>query len=188
MKKFVAVIVAVASIAASTSIANAGGTNAPGGSIAAANYNSVFNGTVSGTCALAVVDGDLPTNQGFGRTLTSPIVVDSGLIGTVCNTTTSKLKVELVSGSAPPQANYTEQFTVTPILGAYVPFFGTATRTGGPIGPTSFSANAREYTNLSNRFSRVPSVLAVRARGSVPVGRILAAGTYTINVKATVTP
>jgi hypothetical protein len=184
MKKFIAVIAAVASVVGSTSIANASGTNAPGGSTAAFDATAIFNGSVSGTCSLTVVDGSLPTNQGFGNILLGT-GTNAGRIRTVCNTTTSKLKVELAPGSAPVQPNYDEEFALRAGTGAYA-VGGTATVVGPT--PANFNDGDREYTDLSNGFSATESVLRVVARASVPATQNLAAGTYIINVKATVTP
>jgi hypothetical protein len=184
MKKFIAVIAAVASVVASTSIANAGGTNAPGGSTAAANFTSVFNGSVAGTCSLTVMDGTLPTNQGFVSSLTT-VAGGEGKIKTVCNTTTSTLNVTLDPGVAPVQAGYVEEFALTAGTGAYA-LGGTATVVGPA--PATFAAGDRDYTDLSNAFSATESVLDVTAKGSVAPANLLAAGNYTINVKATVTP
>lgn len=176
MKKFIAVIAAVASVAASTSIANASGTNAPGGATAAANFNSVFTGSVAGTCSLTVTDGTLPANQGFVSSLTT-VAGSEGKIATVCNTTTSKLDVSLAAGTAPTtQTGYVQQYSLTSGTGAYA-------ATNIP-----FTAAATTVNNLSNGFSSTPSEVLVSAKGSVPTTQVLQAGTYTINVTATVTP
>jgi hypothetical protein len=181
MKKFIAVIAAVASVAASTSIASAAPlvqTNAPGGSTSAANFSASFNGNVSGTCALTVTDGTLPTNQGFTSSLTT-VAGGEGIIETVCNTTTSNLVVALDTGSTPtiPAAlSYAEQYSLSGGTGAYA-----ATNVAFTAAPTTVN-------DLSNGFSATASKVLVAAKGAVLSGNNLPAGSYLIKVKATVTP
>lgn len=175
MKKlFLALLLTTSVSIGWSSAAEAGGSNIPGGSLSIASYNSNHSGSVAGTCSLAVVDGILPINQGFVSSLTS---TTKGKISTVCNTTSSSLTVKLVAGSAPSQAGYAETFKLDGGTGAY--FTGL---------PNGFNSTTYTKNNISSGFSGIASNINVTARGAVAPSKLLAAGSYTIKVQATVTP
>ncbi len=176
MNKILASLITISTIAGLASAAHAGGGNAPGGSSSAASFTSSHSGSVSGTCSLAVTDGVMPINQGFVSSLTS---TTKGSIATVCNTTSSNIAVTLDPGLSPAQPGYVEEFQLDGGTGAY-----PANASGG-FQPTGYTYS---LTDLSNGFSGIASTMDVTARGSVPTPQLLAAGAYTINVKATVTP
>jgi hypothetical protein len=172
MRKILSALIAAFAVAGFTSSASAAG-NDPGFGTAT-DFDSIHTGDVVATCSLDVTDGALPTGQGFVNSLTS---TTKGKISTVCNSVGSTLKVELVPGVHPTQPNYTERFRLNGGTGAYA--------TGLPSG---FIAGPYNKTNLSNGFSSAISKIDVTARASVPTSQVLAVGTYTINVRATVTP
>jgi hypothetical protein len=172
MGKTLSSLIAVSALAGLATAASAAG-NDPGFGTAT-GYDSIHTGSVVATCSLDVTDGALPTGQGFVNSLTS---TTKGKISTVCNSTGSTLKVELAPGVHPVQPNYTERFRLTGGTGVYA--------TGLPTG---FIAGPYNRTNLSNGFSSAVSTIDVTARASVPTSQVLAVGTYTVNVKATVTP
>ncbi len=171
MKKFFAIFIALSSIATG---AQANGDNTgSGGSSAAESFNSVHSGAVIATCSLKVEDGALPNNQDLVNNLTSSTL---GKISTVCNSAGSNLLVNLDTGVAPTQPNYQELFKLNAGTGAY------------PVAAMSGFGSTYSKANLTNGYSNTPSTLAVTARAIVPTTQVLAAGTYTIKVKATVTP
>jgi hypothetical protein len=181
MKKILASLIAISTVVGFASASHAGGSNAPGGNTVATNFTSDHTGSVDGTCSLTVVNGVLPNNQGFVSSLTS---TTKGSISTVCNTTTSTIAVKLDTGVAPTQPGYVEEFQLDAGTGAYPAGAAGAGVSGG------FQGTAYTYNkiDLSNGFSGIPSTMDVTARGSVTTPQILAAGSYTIKVKATVTP
>jgi hypothetical protein len=138
-------------------------------------YTSQHAGTITPTCTIDVKDGELPTDQEFVTSLIT-IASNRGKISTICNSNTSGLVVTLAPGSAPPQPNYTEDFRLINGTGAYS---GTSMTTYG----TNYSK-----LDLANNYSNTASVLDVIARGKVLNGYYLAPGTYTIRVRATITP
>jgi hypothetical protein len=139
---------------------------------------SVQSGAVSPTCSLVVKDGSLPSGADLTPSLvTNDSEVDAGKISTICNGVGSTLKVELIAGVHPAQLNLTEQFQLTKGTGAY------------PANPaSSFSANPYNKINLTNTYSDAASTIRVRAKVFVPNAQNLVSGTYTVNIRATVTP
>jgi hypothetical protein len=170
MKKILSALIAVSAVAGFAGAANAAG-NDPGFG-ATTGFDSIHTGDVVATCSLDVTDGALPTSQGFVSSLTS---TTTGKISTVCNSTGSTITVTLGTGVAPTQPNYTQDFKLDNGSGAY-----NTVSTG--------FISAYNQTDLSNGFSSVASNLDITARASVPTSQVLAAGTYTVVVNATVTP
>jgi hypothetical protein len=139
--------------------------------------NSVHSGTVSPTCSLLVKDGSLPLDETLTTNLTTNNDPDdAGRISTICNRASSTLKVELVAGVRPSQLNITEHFRLSNGTGAY----------NGVV--RDFSATAYNKTDLTNLYSSSASDIRVRARIFVPNTQNFAAGDYTVNILATVTP
>jgi hypothetical protein len=138
-------------------------------------YDSVHSGTVTATCTVNVKDGELPTDQELVTNLVT-IGSNRGKISTVCNNASSSLLVTLATGSAPAQPNYSEDFKLINGTGAY------------PVAPMSGYGTTYSKLNLINGYSNTPSTLEVVARAKVLAGYYLAPGTYTVKVKATVTP
>ena len=176
MRKIFASFITFIALSSLASVAHANGDNTgAGGSASAASFNSVHSGAVIATCSLKVDDGTLPSNQDLVivNNLTSSVL---GKISTVCNSAGSKLSVGFDTGSAPAQPGYLEFFKLNAGTGAY-----SANNMSG-FG-TTYSKS-----NLTNGYSNTPSTLDVTARAIVPAAQVLTAGTYTIKVKATVTP
>jgi hypothetical protein len=139
---------------------------------------SVHSGTVTPTCSLVVVNGSLPLDETLTPNLTTNnSSADAGKISTVCNRAGSTLKVELTTGSFPPQPNITQHFLLSNGTGAYASGL-----------PTTFAATTYNKTNLTNSYLSSTSDIRVRARIFVPNTQNLAAGSYTVNILATVTP
>jgi hypothetical protein len=174
MRKNFASFITFMALSSLASVAHANGDNTgAGGSASAASFNSVHSGAVIATCSLKVDDGALPNNQDLVNNLTSSTL---GKISTVCNSVGSNLSVSFDTGSAPAQPNYSEFFKLNAGTGAY-----SANNMSG-FGITY------SQSNLTNGYSNTPSTLDVTARAIVPAAQVLAAGTYTIKVKATITP
>ena len=174
MRKIFASFVTFIALSSLASGAHAGDDNTgAGGSASAASFNSVHSGGVIATCSLKVDDGELPNNQDLVNNLTSSAL---GKISTVCNNAGSNLSVSLVTSTAPAQPNYQELFKLNAGTGAY------------PAAAMSSFGTTYSKTNLTNGYSNTPSTLAVTARAIVPLTQVPASGTYTIKVKATVTP
>jgi hypothetical protein len=171
MKKILSALIVTAVFAGLSSAAHAAGSDP--GFTATTGFDSEHTGSVDATCSLDVLDGALPLNAGFTNSLTSSTL---GKISTVCNSDGSKLVVSLGVGSAPTQAGYTEEYKLDNGGGAY-----TGVSTGFVSAPTTIN-------DLSNSYLAAASNVDVTARASVPTGYNLAAGGYTINVTATVTP
>jgi hypothetical protein len=150
-----------------------------GFSPSASAQTSVSSGAVNPTCSLTVTDGNLPQDEIFTFNLTtSNTSADRGRISTVCNSTSSTLRVELSPGVHPPlQPGLTESFALNVGTGAYAAGL-----------PTAFRTIPYTKTNLINTYSSAASEIGVRARVSVPSTRFLAAGDYTVNVRVTITP
>jgi hypothetical protein len=174
MRRIFASFITFIALSSLASGAHANGDNTgAGGSSSAASFNSVHSGGVIATCSLKVEDGELPNNQDLVNSLTSSTL---GKISTICNSAGSNLSVSLDTGVAPTQLNYSELFKLNAGTGAY------------PVAAMSSFGTTYSKTNLTNGYSNTPSTLAVTARAIVPTTQVLASGTYTIKVKATVTP
>jgi hypothetical protein len=179
MKKILASLAAAVAVTgfASGAYAGSGGVQTV---TTGTSYNSEHSGTVNATCTINVTDGAF-TNAGLVSSLTSTTL---GKISTVCNNSASSLAVILDTGVQPSQLTnavataigFAETFQLTNGNGAY------------PTTPMSAFGTTYNKIDLSNGFSTTASNMDVTAKVAVNSGYNLPSGTYTVKVKATVTP
>jgi hypothetical protein len=145
---------------------------------------SVHTGAVTGLCELKVLDGTLPSSTAaLSPTITSALL---GSIETKCNTATAQLVVDLdshVSGTDDPGfQTVARSFELTvPTLAYAAAYTG-----GGAIG--GYQTTAQTFATLNHGYSTTASTLKVGAKVDAPALQNLAAGGYTVRVKATLTP
>jgi hypothetical protein len=166
MKKFLAPIAAIFAVAGFSSAAFA------------QTETIEQAGSVTGNCTIEVTDGALQTNAGFVNSIES---ATKGKITTKCNTKASSLTVKLDSSASETLSNgqiITRGYKLDGGTGAYLSrpnqtVFGTADTT---------------KSDISNNFSAIASTLDVSTQVKAPSGQLLSGGSYTVKVKATVSP
>jgi hypothetical protein len=141
---------------------------------------SVHTGTVPATCTVAATPGTLST-VATGTTSNS-INSDTipGLFTIICNSNHS-LAVATLTGTSPATAadlGYRQEFRL---------FNDSVADATKSLNATTFSTTYTTVTALPVT-STTGRTVNVAARASVNTGSVLPAGTYIINVQATVTP
>jgi hypothetical protein len=182
MKKTLASLILASTVAGFASSAEA--RLSPTRSSTPQTGTSVHTGAVTGLCELKVTDGTLPSSTALlSPTITSALL---GKIETKCNTATAQLVVDLdthyYGTDDPGVQTITRSFQLTAPVGAY----NAAYTGGGVIG--SYQNAAQTFATLNHGYSTTASTLKVGAKIDAPSLQNLAAGGYTVRVKATLTP
>jgi hypothetical protein len=172
-------IIAVSTLAVATLV----GFNS---AASAADDTSTHTGTVTSVCSVKATNGTFATDTSEsvnGVTFPKSLVSTSGKFETLCNKASNDITVEntgtndLPTGAGAPTVKY----SLTATSGAY--FTGST----GILGADVALATASTGT-IAHGFTNAAAPLNVVVKVAAPENKILEQGTYTVRMKATVTP
>jgi hypothetical protein len=190
MKKILSALIAASAVAGLATSASASlPPTLTTGTPPTVSGTSVFTGNSAPVCELNVIDGSLANATGLVTSL-SNTASGQGQILTRCNTASAKLVVELdnhVAYTDDPLAvnggqgtGLVREFALSTGTLAYASGYAANFTT---LAATPITFNAVNHANDINASS-----IKVDAKVSAPSGQNLAAGIYTVRVKATLTP
>lgn len=174
-------IIAISTLAVATLVGFSSAANA-----APDTDTSTHSGTVASVCSVKATAGDFVTDGKVdvnGVDFPTSLKSTGGKFETLCNKSTNNIKVEniaadnlLPTGAGAPTVTY----DLAGISGGYV---GNATTTASGTAIATATSGAVEHG-----FTTSTSNLGVVVKVAAPATKILQEGTYTVKMKATLTP
>jgi hypothetical protein len=187
MKKILVSLIAVSTAFCLPSVANAQAT--PN------SATSTLTGNVTPTCTVTATDGVLATGA-LVTSIETASAADAGTFNTICNTSSSTIKVELVapvSADAPTGSTQVllREYKLSGGTGTYAPSAPTDIASAATFSATPF--NSPTGAGIHNNYSTTSSSMKVWGKVSVDPagssnGQNLMAGAYKVKAIATVTP
>jgi hypothetical protein len=178
MKRIIAIsTLAVAACVGFSSVANAADPSAI----------STQSGTVAATCSVTGTDSTTttPTTSNInGVDFPTAITLTGGKFTTLCNTASSTIKVEKNAAPTVPTGTgaQTGQVVTYDLSGSGTVYSAVGFLTTG-IGIDTIKTGTAVHS-----YSTIPSDLTVAVKVAAPPTQILQNGTYTVVLKATLTP